>query len=198
MVFIDNLVLELFALFFSAVLLLYIIITSYFRFSKAKKEFEGVKEGMIPIFILGIFMFVNALAEELKWTLPGSYNILFYDPFMMFGILLISLSITIFFGKKINYIGFLAMLFGIIVILYGIYGYNLGMTKSPQMLLGLYSLFGLAGIFAYPATLVYDFHSQSRFYLFAFALFILFLALAGLAALTLGIVSLPAHLASAP
>ncbi|MCL4381215.1 MAG: DUF981 family protein [Candidatus Marsarchaeota archaeon] len=198
MVFIDNLAFELFVLFFSAALLLYVIITAYFKFSKAKKEFEGIKDGMIPVFIVGFFIFANALAEELMWSLPGSYNILFYDPFMMFGILLMSLSIAIFFGKKINSIGFLSLLFGVIIILYGIFGYNLNMTKAPQMLLGLYGFFGLAGIFAYPATLVYDFNKRSSPYLFAFALFIIFLALAGVAALALGAISLPAHLASPP
>ena len=145
MVFVDNVALELLILFFSGMLIIYTTINIY-REKKDNKKPE-TKINIIPLFILGLFIFINGIAEEIMWPLPGSYNILFYDPFVLFGMILLGFSISIALKQKLSYIGFFAFLSGIITGVYGLFGYLLNMTQSPQMLLALYVLFGISGIF---------------------------------------------------
>ncbi len=196
MVFVDNVALELLILFFSGMLIIYTTINIY-REKKDNKKPE-TKINIIPLFILGLFIFINGIAEEIMWPLPGSYNILFYDPFVLFGMILLGFSISIALKQKLSYIGFFAFLSGIITGVYGLFGYLLNMTQSPQMLLALYVLFGISGIFAYPSTLIYDSNKKSKMHLFILILFWVFLFLASLTALVLGTVALNGHLKTTP
>ena len=65
-----------------------------YRSSKKKqKDFSAqIKSAIVPLLLIGIYMFVMALWGQLAWPLPGSYNILFYDPMISFGIVLIAFS----------------------------------------------------------------------------------------------------------
>jgi len=190
--FIDNLALELLILFISGMLILYTTIV-YFKNRKAKETIN-----VIPLLILGIFIFIVSIIEEILWSLPGSYNILFYGPFILFGMILIAFSTTILLKQKLHYIGFFSLISGAIVIVYGMFGCMLNMTRSPPMLLGLFGFFGLSGIFAYPVTLMYDYKKSSKAYKFMLALFLIFLIIATLIALLLGIAALHGHLLVTP
>ncbi len=88
--------------------------------------------------------------------MPGSYNILYYDPILASGLLLVAFSVSIRLKAKTQYVGFLALLFGAMTIWYGISAYNLGLSTAPPEVLGLFGLFSLAGILAYPATWIVD------------------------------------------
>ncbi len=194
--FIDNLAIELLILFFSGMLVLYTTINMYLKNKRSKKPEEEIN--VIPLFIMGLFIFINGIAEELMWSLPGSYNILFYDPFILFGMILIAFSVSISLKQKLNYVGFFSLISGAVVIIYGYFGYILNMTNSPIMLLSLYGFFGFSGIFAYPATLIYDSKKSSKFHTLLLILFWIFLSLAVLTALVLGGAALFGHLKTPP
>ncbi len=52
--------------------------------------------------------------------------------------------------------GLVAFFFGFMAILYGYSGYSLGLTNESLAMMLMYFIFGIAGIFAYPAALVMD------------------------------------------
>lgn len=93
---------------------------------------------------------------QFVWPLPGSYNILFYDPLVSFGIILLAFAFSVRYDAKLEYAGFLGLMVGLMTIGYGFVGYNLGLTQEPVALLLMYFLYGIAGIFAYPVSLIAD------------------------------------------
>ncbi|MCL5100875.1 MAG: DUF981 domain-containing protein [Candidatus Marsarchaeota archaeon] len=157
MAFIDNLAYSLFALSFAGFLLLYTISSMYLVYRKKKKNFsEYLNSASIPIALLGAYILISGFWGQFAWPLPGSYNILFYDPFISFGIVLLSLAFSIRYNVRLEYTGFLGLMVGVMVLAYGFVGYNIGLTQAPIALLGLYFLYGLAGIFSYPVALIAD------------------------------------------
>jgi len=75
-----------------------------------------------PLLLLGIYIAVTGVFGNLLWPLPGSYNILFYDLYPLLGIGLIAIAISIKNRTKLEYIGFLALLLGLVTIYYGTLG----------------------------------------------------------------------------
>ncbi|MGD0511031.1 MAG: DUF981 family protein [Candidatus Micrarchaeaceae archaeon] len=204
MVFTDNLAYSLFSVSFAGLLLLYLTVSVYLSSRKKRNDFsEQMKSAIVPLLLIGIYMFVMALWGQLTWPLPGSYNILFYDPMISFGILLIAFSLSVKMGLKLEYVGFLGLLVGIMVMVYGFYGYSIHLTAAPIALLGMYLLYGLAGLLSYPMSLMYDqLHGmkwdkrivcQVAFFAFCFLLL-----LASLLSAYVALSAVPAHLASPP
>src|SRR5208283_5651401 len=104
MVFIDNLPMCLFAASFSAILVLYMTLGTFYKYRKGTKiSFECIESGILPLSVLGVFMLIMGIVGELAWPLPGSYNILFFDPLVMLGIVLISFSLSVVYKKKMRY-----------------------------------------------------------------------------------------------
>ncbi len=157
MVFTDNLAYSLFSLSLAGFMLLYTISSMYGVYKRKQRNFsEYLKSASIPLGIIGIYMFIMGIWGQFTWPLPGSYNILFYDPLISFGILLIAFALAVKYGARLEYAGFLGLMVGLMVIAYGIQGYNLGLTSAPMALLLLYFLYGFCGIFAYPVSLIAD------------------------------------------
>ena len=136
-------------------------------------------------------------------TLPGSYNILFYDMMVAFGIVLTSFSASIKFKAKLEYVGFVSLMVGLIAIVYGIEGYGLGLTQAPLALLAMYFFYGAAGVLGYPVSLIVDRLPglQKNVWLGWEVLLILFwlaLLAASILAAVVGAVAIPAHLLTPP
>ncbi|MCL5008475.1 MAG: DUF981 family protein [Candidatus Marsarchaeota archaeon] len=157
MAFIDNLAYSLFMLSFAGFILLYTISSVYMAYRKNKKDF-GVylRSAGVPLGLIGAYMLIVGLWGQFTWPLPGSYNILFYDPFISFGILLMGFALSVRYNVRLEYVGFLGLLVGVMVIIYGIEGYGIGLTSAPMALLGLYFLYGVTGILSYPVALVVE------------------------------------------
>jgi putative membrane protein len=158
MAFIDNLAYSLFALSFAGFLILYLVISEYLTYIKRGKNYadfaarlEGAKA---PLMIVGAYMIIMGIWGQFTWPLPGSYNILFYDPLVSFGMIVLALALSIHFSVRFEYVGFFGLLIGIMTIIYGVQGYNIGLTEEPIALFALYGLFGTAGIFSYPVALL--------------------------------------------
>ncbi len=153
MVFIDDLALMLFTLPLVSVLISYTSIQAYLSFRK--EGYQGIKrsldDSIVPAGILGVVITVIALWGEFTWTLPGSYNILFNDVYLLMGIIVLSYSFAVYTGKRLQTTGIFALFVGLITIYYGVVGFKLGLTQEPLALLGLYVTYGLAGVLASPS-----------------------------------------------
>jgi putative membrane protein len=204
MVFIDNLAYSLFSVSFAGFLLLYTVTSMYLVYRKRGKNFsEYLRAASVPLALIGTYMVIMGLWGQFTWPLPGSYNILFYDPLVSFGIVLLAFSISVKYKIRLEYSGFLALLVGIMIITYGIVGYNIGLTTAPIALLGLYFLYGLAAIFAYPVSLIADRLPGLKKNVWTgwhiiLILFWILLLLASLLSAYTGIAAIGQHLISAP
>ncbi|MCL4373153.1 DUF981 domain-containing protein [Candidatus Parvarchaeota archaeon] len=211
--FVDELALELFFVAFIGFLTDYAVIAVYRDYkaryvnkSNSKLSIESHLQGSIFMFAaLAVFILVMGFYGEVTWNLPGAYDLLFYDPFIMMGILTLGFVLTVKYNQKLQYVGLIALFMGLVIIEYGISGYNLGYTSSPIALLGLYTAFGIAGIFAYPTTLVMDKYRENgsnkplnKSWIIYIVLFLIFLTLGSILAAYIGAVAIPAHLAAPP
>ncbi len=158
MAFVDFLAFVEVTLLIGAALLGYVGVLAYL--SMRKNDPTGVKNVLkgaaIPVGSVGLIATTLGVWGEMAWPLPGSYNILFFDTYVLFGAAFLVLGISMAFSLKLQYTGFFSLLSGGVVIAYGWNGYAAGMTKDPFDTLLLYAGFGLAAIMAFPATIIVD------------------------------------------
>jgi putative membrane protein len=204
MAFIDNLAYGLFSISFASFLLLYTVISMYLVYRRGNRKYSDyLNSASVPLLLIGLYMIVQALWGQFTWPLPGSYNVLFYDPLLSFGLLLVGFFFAVRYKVRLEYVGFFGLLVGIMVIIYGIQGYNIGLTSQPLAMLGMYILYGLSGLVAYPVALIADRlpgHSKNvwiGWYLFL-ALFCILLLLAGLLSAGVGYAAVSQHLINPP
>lgn len=213
MSFVDELALELFTVAFIGFLMDYVVLAMYRDYraryvnkSNSKVSIDEHLRGSIYMFAgLALFVLVMGFYGELTWSLPGPYNLLFYDPYILLGIILLAFVLSVKHDQKLQYVGLVSLLAGIVLIEYGIVGYNLGYTHSPLALLGLYTAFGIAGIFAYPTTLVLDRYKAkgsnkplNAGWIITIVIFLMFITVGSLLAAYIGGAAIPAHLAAPP
>lgn len=208
MVFIDNLGLMLFILPLTSVLIAYTTIQAYIEYRK--RGYEGIKrsldDSIIPAAVLALVIMALSLWGEFTWTLPGGYNILFYDVYILLGITVFSYTIAVYMGKRLQTTGIFALFSGLITIYYGITAFNLGMTREPLALLALYLSYGIASILGYPVTLGLDRLRDKQEakdpdlgkWFYVFLLFWIFIVIAGILGAFIAVETIPAHLASPP
>ncbi|MEM4089455.1 MAG: DUF981 domain-containing protein, partial [Thermoplasmatales archaeon] len=129
-------------------------------------------------------------------------NILFYDPYLLFGIVLLAVSLSIILGQKLQFSGILAFFSGLIALYYGANAYLDKMTSSPIAMLGLYISFGLTGVFTYPSTLIYDIlpskDKVSKLWTVVLILFWIGLLISTVLSALTAIEAVPQHLLSPP
>ncbi len=117
------------------------------------KENEKTNKSFGYFLVLsGIYFVLYGLFFSLLTPKPigTSYSILFYDPLTILGFLAIFSGIVIIKNLDTIFIAIFAFFAGIYAIISGVSGYQLGMTKEPLALLGLYAASGLAGILFLP------------------------------------------------
>ncbi len=207
--FIDEIAYVLFAIGFVGVLTLYMTVSVFYNYRKNLKKKENIdiygiiSGGILPLGAVGIYLFVISLWGQLTWPLPGSYNILFFDPLMSISIVLIGFAWSVRSRIKIHYVGLFSLLVGIMTIDYGITGYMLKLTQSPLAFMGLFVTFGIVGILAFPVSLIMDNQpgktsSHPKLWFSLVALFWIFLILATALAFLIAGLSLYPHLSTPP
>jgi putative membrane protein len=156
--FVDFLAFQEVTLLMAAVLVGYVSVLGYvaMRRNDASALKGTLKSGAVPIGSLGVIATTLAIWGEIAWPLPGSYNILFTDVYLLFGLTLVVLAVSMATTQKLQYVGLFAFVAGGVTIAYGWSGYHLGMTKEPLETFLLYGAFGLTAILAFPATLAVD------------------------------------------
>jgi len=158
MAFVDFLAFQQAILIMAAVMVGYVGVAVFLamRHNDAAGVKSALKGAAIPLGSLGVISTALAVWAEEAWPLPGSYNILFTDVFLLFGITLVVLAVCMATTSKLQYAGIFALVAGGIAISYGWNVYILHMTKAPLETFMLYGAFGLAGILSFPATIVTD------------------------------------------
>ena len=158
MTFVDTLAFQLFSLAFVSGLLFYSGLVGYLTYRKygPQRTFEHLRAQAVPLGGIGVIMAAIGLWGEIVWPLPGSYNILFFDPYLLLGIILIGFAVSVGFKWRTQYVGLLAAFTGLLSIYYGANAYNLGLTKEPLAMFLLYVALGGTAIFTFPVTLWID------------------------------------------
>lgn len=205
MAFIDNLAYSLFSISFASFLLLYTIISMYLVYRRGRKNYiEYLGSASVPLLLIGLFMVVTGLWGQFTWPLPGSYNTLFYDPLLSLGLLLVGFFFAVRYKVRLAYLGFFGLLVGLMVIVYGYQGYQIGLTSAPIMMLAMYIFYGASGILAYPVSLIADRlpgHKRGTvwigWYVLLFA-FCIVLLVAGLLSAGTGYFAVSQHLLTPP
>jgi putative membrane protein len=158
MTFVDTLAFQLFTLAFVAGLLFYSGLVGYATYRKfgPRRTLEHLKAQAVPLGGIGLIVFSIGLWGELVWPLPGSYNILFFDPYVLLGVVLIGFAVCVSTGRRTQYVGLLAAMTGVLAIYYGSYAKYLALTKEPMAMFLLYVALGLTAVFTFPVTLWID------------------------------------------
>ncbi|HTP55337.1 MAG TPA: DUF981 family protein [Thermoplasmata archaeon] len=156
--FVDFLAFQQATLLIAAVLIGYVGVLA--AFAMRRNDAAGVRSALrgaaVPIGALGSIATVLAIWAEMAWPLPGSYNILFTDVYLLFGVTLVVLAVSLASYSKLQYAGLFAFVSGGLAIAYGWSGYHLGMTKDPFETFLLYGAFGLVGLLSFPASVAVD------------------------------------------
>jgi uncharacterized membrane protein len=129
------------------------------------KGVRGILRGVsVPLGLSGGVALLLALWGEMTWPFLASdklagYNIFFFDPLVLLGLVLVAYAISIQLSAKLQYVGLFGLIAGGATAFYGWTGYTASpaFTKDPFDTLLLYSGFAAAGIFAFPATIVLDY-----------------------------------------
>ncbi|HII41322.1 MAG TPA: DUF981 family protein [Thermoplasmata archaeon] len=218
MAFVDPLALQLFTLAFVAALLFYSGAVGYVTFRRHghHRTYQHLRGAVIPLAGLGAIVFAIGLWGEITWPLPGSYNILFYDPYSLLGVILIAFAVSVHLRLRTQYTGFLAGVTGALSPYYGVSAYGLGMTAEPVYMLFLYIALGGTAVLTFPVTIYIDrmvvepelenipdverkaLTLPWKLAYGGFLLFLLFAVASAILALVIGGGALGSHLASAP
>jgi len=165
MAFIDFLAFQEALLLIAAVIVGYVGMTVWYAMYRndAAGVSGALRGGSIPIGAVGLVATTLAVWAETTWPFPSipgtkmaSYNIFFTDVYLLFGLTLVVLAVTMAFRLKLAYAGLFAFVAGVITMGYGWNGYILGLTKEPLETFLMYLAFGGVGIFAFPATVMTD------------------------------------------
>ena len=158
MTFVDTLAFQLFTLAFVSAALFYSGLIGYITYLRygPRQTLEHLRAQSVPLGGLGVVILAIGLWGEIVWPLPGSYNILFFDPYSLLGVVLIAYAVCLGFRWRTQYVGLLAAMVGLLSIYYGANAYNLGLTKEPFEMFLLYVAMGCMAIFTFPVTIWID------------------------------------------
>lgn len=105
----------------------------------------------VPGFLMvGFLSLVTGLHMIFTWPLPGSFNILYGEMSVFFGVLLLGLAFVIVFGLDVLPVAIYAEFVGLAAVLIGIQVFNLGLSKSPELTGAGFIWMGIIGLGAVP------------------------------------------------
>ncbi|WMT53453.1 DUF981 family protein [Ferroplasma acidiphilum] len=156
---------------------------------------RDVKELVVPAFIFGGFDFMSGFEMSEFWPLPGSYNMLFGDPIMILGMLLIAGSIMIYKGYNLRTLSIPGVMLGVYLFIESAAMVNFKLESGDNLFaaMGLYIMSGISAVYS---VVLFAKPEKDRKYLYYVA-FIL-LALTTLIALFIGYEAIYGHLQAPP
>ena len=190
MPFIDPLAAMLLSLGISAAL-----ISAYFYMAAQGKD---MKELVIPSFAFGLFDFISGFRMSQFWPLPGpvsAYNMLFGDPIMILGLLLMAGSLMIYKQQNLRSISIPGVMLGIYLFIESAAMVNFKLESGDELLsaMALYILSGLSAVYSV-VLFVKPENGKKYLYYIGFIL----LALTALVALFIGYAAIYQHLQAPP
>lgn len=170
----------------------------YFYF-KARGNEEQIKSLVIPGLAIGGFNFISGFYMSFAWPLNASYaysyNMLFGDPLLLFGLLTMVAMIMIYKNVHMGLVPLLFTLFGIYVLVeaYSIVQLKLESGNDMITAMGLYIFDGIGAILT-PIAYLKPVGSKKYAYYTEWIL----LGLGTIFALVIGYLAINGHLASPP
>lgn len=164
MVFIDDLTFVMITLILVAVSVAYIVVAESLAYRRRGPAGLGVAlhETAVPMIAMGMVVLMMGFWGMLTWPLPGAYNILFYDVYTLFGIIVLGFGLSLFLNFRLQYVGVLSLVAGFTVIAYGWRAYQLNLTSTPWAMFLMYIGFGVTAILAFPVAIIADRWLQLR------------------------------------
>jgi len=159
-----------------AVLFCYVGLLSwwYIRTNNAEELKKLLRASSLPVGVTGAIGLIMGLWTEFTWpynvTIPingvptnvlGGYNIFFGDAMVLFGLVACTYAAAAYVGHHLHVTGVLALVTGAALAFYGWTGYGAaggGFTKDPLDTFLMYGAFALAGVLAFPATVITDWY----------------------------------------
>ncbi|OJI06984.1 MAG: hypothetical protein BK997_03945 [Candidatus Micrarchaeum sp. ARMAN-1] len=188
-VFVDSLAIMLLALGSSASLL-----AMYFLYAVRQKK--TINNLAIPIIGFGLFDFASGFLMSFTWPLPPAYNMLFGDPLLFLGLLMVMGGYMLYKNMNLKVLSIFGFFLGIYIFVEAVAILNFKLETGVDLLssMGLYVFSGLSAILS---PLVYlDPKSNNGKY--AYYLLAVLLIIAAFAALFIGYAGIYGHLFSPP
>lgn len=171
------------------------IIALYFIMVVRQKK--NIQSLAVPMLVLGIFDAVSGFVMSFTWPLPGAYNILFGDPILFVGLIMVSAAIMIFKNMDLKVLSVLGFLLGIYILIEAF-----GIISIPGLETGLDQVLAVgfyicAGLSALLSPMIYM-NPKTQGGKYAYYLLIALLVLTALAALVIGYGGVYGHLLAPP
>ena len=188
-VFVDSLAVMLLALGSSAALL-----AMYFLYAVRQKK--TISNLAVPIIGFGLFDAASGFLMSFTWPLPPAYNMLFGDPLLILGMLMVMGGYMLYRNMNLKVLSIFGFFLGIYILIEAVAISNLKLETGADLIssMGLYLSSGLAAILS---PLVY-LDPKSNNGKWAYYLLAVLLILATFAALFIGYAAIYGHLASPP
>ena len=182
-------------------------IGAFYFFFAARGDKEQIKALAIPAVGIGIFNFISGFYMSFGWIMTGfaiPYNMLFGDPLLLFGLLMIIAGLVIYKDMHLGMLPILALVLGIYVLdaaytILTVPNYlSHGALESGNDLItamGLYLFDGIGAILAPIAYLKPQANSTNKY---LYYLEWIILGIGTVFALVIGVTALNGHVASPP
>ena len=182
-------------------------IGAFYFFFAARGDKEQIKALAIPAVGIGIFNFISGFYMSFGWIMTGfaiPYNMLFGDPLLLFGLLMIIAGVVIYKDMHLGMLPILALVLGIYVLdaaytILTVPNYlSHGALESGNDLItamGLYLFDGIGAILAPIAYLKPQANSTNKY---LYYLEWIILGIGTVFALVIGVTALNGHVASPP
>ncbi|WP_393971110.1 DUF981 domain-containing protein [Oxyplasma meridianum] len=173
-------------------------LSAFYYFFKARGNEEQIKNLIVPALGIGMFDFISGFYMSFAWpmtTYATPYNMLFGDPLLLFGILLMVSAVMVYKNMHLGMIPMLFVLLGIYVLVgaYSIVQLKLETGNDLITAMGLYLFDGIGAILAPIAYLKPEGSKKSAYYIEW-----IILGVGTIFALVIGYIALNGHLAAPP
>ncbi len=172
---------------------------AFYFFFAALDKYEHVKSLVIPAIVVGIFDAFSGFEMSFMWPLPGAYNMLFGDPLLLAGLVLIMAGLMGYRDPEKTHWNILPLL----ILMVGIYTLDgafsilqLRLEKGNDLItaMGLYIFDGIGAVLA-PIMYLRPKHTTAKW---LYYLEWIILGIGTIFALVIGYMALNGHLASPP
>jgi len=110
---------------------------------------ENKKPWVAGFAITGFIAVTTGLHMSLTWPLPGSHNILFGEPTVLFGTLFLGAALALVNDWEMSTVSIYAFFAGVAAVVLGARVIDMGLTRSPIVAGAGYILSGLGGVLAW-------------------------------------------------
>ncbi len=132
---------------------------------------QDVQSLAVPAFAIGVFDFLSGFMMSTEWPLPGSYNILFGDPMLFLGLIMLSGAYMTYKKIDIKPVSILGFFLGIYILIEAVAIVTLGLEQGLTHLLPALGMYIFSGVAALFSPLVYT-KSKNAYYFIAILLII--------------------------